>query len=259
MITFKTEREIAKMQRAGEVISRIFEFCSQLVLPGITTLEIDRAVEAFIRRNGAAPALKGLYGYPASICASVNEEVLHGLPAERALVEGDVLTIDVGVAWDGYHADAARTVVVGRGTDEARRLIATTAEALDRAIEVCRPGRWLSEVAHAIERVAARDGYGIVDGYVGHGIGTKLHEEPEVPNRVTPRLRRQDLLLESGMALAIEPVFRVGSGATRLLGNGWTVVTGDARLSAHFEDTVVIMDDGPRVLTRVGHALACAG
>ena len=250
MIRYKTEREIEKMRRAGEVVCRVFSFCSGFVRPGITTLEVDQRVESLIAACGAVPAFKGLYGFPASICASINEEVIHGIPRGRILNEGDLLTVDVGVIWDGYHADAARTFAVGEVSGAARALMEATAESLDRGIEQCRPGRRLSDIAYVIESVARNRGYRIVEGYVGHGIGISLHEEPQVPNSVSPALLLQDLVLRPGLVIAIEPMLQEGCGELRTLKDGWTVVTGDSKLAAHFEDTVAITERGPVVLTR---------
>jgi methionyl aminopeptidase len=250
LIRYKTEREIEKIRRAGEVVCRVFSFCSEFVRPGVTTLEIDRRVESLIEGCGAACAFKGLYGFPASICASVNEEALHGIPRDRVLLDGDLVTVDVGVSWDGYHADAARTFAVGDVSGAARALLEATAESLDRGIEQCRPGRRLSDIAWGIETVAKRRGYRIVEGYGGHGIGISLHEEPCVPNSLSPALLGRDLVLKPGLVLAIEPVLKDGDGGLRTLADGWTVVTSDARLAAHFEDTVAITERGPVVLTR---------
>jgi methionyl aminopeptidase len=250
LIRYKTEREIEKMRRAGEVVCRVFSFCSEYIRPGITTLAVDQRVESLISACGAVPAFKGLYGFPASICASVNDEVLHGIPGGRRLEEGDLVTVDVGVIWDGYHADAARTFAVGEVSGAARALVDATSESLDRGIEQCRPGRKLSDIAKVIESVARSRGYRIVEGYVGHGIGVSLHEEPEVPNSVSRVLLSRDLVLRPGLVIAIEPMFQEGSGGLRTLEDGWTVVTGDSGLAAHFEDTVAITERGPVVLTR---------
>lgn len=250
MIRYKTEREVAKMKRAGEVVCRVFSLCSEIVRPGVTTLEIDRRVESLIASCDAQPAFKGLYGFPASICASVNEEVLHGVPGPRVLLDGDLVTVDVGVIWDGYHADAARTFAVGDVSGAARALLEATNESLDRGIEECRPGRRISDIARGIESVANSRGYRIVEGWVGHGIGVSLHEEPAVPNSVRAVSPRHDLVLKPGLVIAIEPMLQEGSGRTKTRGDGWTVVTADSKLSAHFEDTVAITEDGCVVLTR---------
>jgi methionyl aminopeptidase len=250
LIRYKTEREIAKMKRAGEVVCRVFSLCSEIVRSGVTTLEIDRRVESLIADCGALPAFKGLYGYPSSICASVNEEILHGVPGARVLEDGDLVTVDVGVIWDGYHADAARTFAVGDVSGRARALLEATSESLDRGIEQCRPGRRLSDIARGIESVANSRGYRIVEGWVGHGIGVSLHEEPEVPNSVTSVPHGRDLVLKPGLVIAIEPMLQEGAGAAKTLADGWTVVTGDSSLAAHVEDTVAITEQGCVVLTR---------
>lgn len=248
MIRYKTEREIATMKRAGEVVCRVFSLCSEIVRPGVTTLEIDQRVESLIADCGAWPAFKGLYGFPSSICASVNEEILHGVPGSRVLMDGDLVTVDVGVVWDGYHADAARTFAVGDVSKGARALLEATSESLDRGIDQCRPGRRLSDIARGIESVANSRGYRIVQGWVGHGIGVSLHEGPEVPN--SPDDLSRDVVLKPGLVIAIEPMLREGAGGTRTLSDGWTVVTEDSSLAAHVEDTVAITKEGCVVLTR---------
>jgi methionyl aminopeptidase len=250
LITYKSSREIATMRRAGEVIVRVFEHLARQLSPGATTADVDREVEALIRGAGGIPSFKGYCGFPSSICASINEEVVHGIPGPRALRDGDLFTVDVGVIMDGYHADAARTFAVGSVDDSRASLADATARALDAGIEQCRPGLRLSDVAAAIEAVGRSSSYGIVEDYVGHGIGTQLHEAPQVPNFVSRRLRENDLVLKAGLVLALEPMFNLGTARTRTLADGWTVVTADGKCSAHFEDTVAITTDGPVVLTR---------
>jgi methionyl aminopeptidase len=250
VITYKSRREIDKMRTAGQVIVEIFEVLEGLVRPGISTGEIDERVEDIIRRGGNRPSFKGYHGFPASICASINEEVVHGIPGDRILHEGDLLTVDVGVIHKGYHADAARSYAVGGVNADVDRLAAATADALDSGLAACRAGNLLSDIARAVESHGRRNNYGVVEEYVGHGIGTQLHEDPRVPNYVSPDLLRRDLVLKPGLVLAIEPMFNLGTARTRTLTDGWTVVTEDGRCSAHFEDTVAITDAGPEVLTR---------
>lgn len=250
MITYKTPREIDRMRSAGQVVARVFELVRGMLRPGITTLEIDARVEDLIRGEGGKPSFKGLYGFPASVCASINEQVVHGIPDRRPLEEGDLLTIDVGVLQKGYHADAARSFPVVSVSAEVSALAQATAEALNAGIAACKAGGRLSDIARAVEDRGRQAGYGIVEDYVGHGIGTKLHEEPQVPNYVSDALLTRDLILKSGLVLAIEPMFNLGTKATKTLKDKWTVVTADGRCSAHFEDTVAISDEGHEVLTR---------
>lgn len=250
MVTFKSKSEIAKMRAAGEVIVRIFELCERIVKPGVSTGEVDAQVDTLIRDSGNRASFKGYMGYPASICASVNEEVVHGIPSERVLRDGDLLTVDVGVIHQGWHADAARSYAVGAINAERTELAQATADGLDAGIKACQVGHRLSHIARAVEAEGRRHQFGVVEQYVGHGIGTALHEEPQVPNLVTPSLLRNDMVLRPGLVIAIEPMFNLGTAETRTKSDGWTVVTKDGRCSAHFEDTVAITDDGPEVLTR---------
>jgi len=250
VITYKSEREVDRMLAAGQVIAKVFDLLEEIVRPGVTTREVDARVEELIRGEGGIPSFKGYHGFPASICASVNEEVVHGIPSERTLEEGDLFSVDVGVILKGYHADAARSYAVGEVSEEVRRLMETTRRALDAGIEATRAGNRLSDIARAVETLGREGRFGIVENYVGHGIGTELHEEPQVPNFVSPALLRRDLVLRPGLVLALEPMFNLGTKETRTLEDGWTVVTADGRCSAHFEDTVAITKEGPRILTR---------
>ncbi|NRA95332.1 MAG: type I methionyl aminopeptidase [Planctomycetes bacterium] len=250
MITYKSKREIERMRSAGQVIAKVFDLVGDLVRPGITTGEIDAKVEEFICSEGGTPSFKGYHGFPGSICASVNDEIVHGIPSDRELADGDLFTIDVGVIIRGYHGDAARSFPVGAVSADVARLAAATAEALNDGIQACRPGNRLSDIARAVEARGRGDGYGIVKQYVGHGIGTDLHEEPQVPNYVSDSLLKSDLVLKRGLVIAIEPMFNLGTGETRTLDDEWTVVTKDGKCSAHFEDTVAITDDGPEIMTR---------
>lgn len=247
--TCKSPREIDRMLVAGQIIARIFELVRDMAEPGVTTARIDAEVEAMILAEGCTPSFKGYHGFPASICASINEEVVHGIPKDRPLLEGDLLTVDVGVIHRRFHADAARSYPIGAVAPEVEQLARVTAASLEAGIAECRPGHRLSQVCAAIEAVGREHGYGIVEGYVGHGIGKKLHEEPRVPNYVAG-LENRDLVLRVGHALAIEPMFNLGTKETDELDDRWTVVTRDGRCSAHFEDTVAITEDGPRILTR---------
>lgn len=251
MIVYKSRRDIDKMRVSGRVIARIFEMVAEALRPGVTTAELDRMVEDHIRRENGVPSFKGYHGFPGSICASVNEEVVHGIPGSRVLEEGDLFTIDVGVQIKGFHADAARSYPVGgRVPPEVDRLARATARGLQAGIEACRVGARLSELSGAVEAVGKEGGFGVVEDYVGHGIGRQLHEEPQVPNYVNKRLLSKDLVFRSGLVIAIEPMFNLGGKGTKTLSDGWTVVTADGQASAHFEDTVAITDDGWETLTR---------
>jgi methionyl aminopeptidase len=249
VIPLKTAAEVDAIGRAGAIIGQLFEEAPARIVPGATTGELDQFVEEFIRSHeGAVPAFKGLYGFPASACISVNHEVVHGIPSEtRVLAEGDLVSLDVGVVLDGWYADAARTFGVGQIDQAARQLLEITEESLREGIAQAVAGRRLGDIGAAIQRVAERAGYGIVRDLVGHGIGRSPHEEPQVPN--FGRSGR-GLLLRPGMTLAIEPMINEGSAEVRTLSDRWTVVTVDRSRSAHFEHTIAIEESGPpRILT----------
>ncbi|PYM62096.1 MAG: type I methionyl aminopeptidase [Candidatus Rokuibacteriota bacterium] len=254
MIVLKSPREITLMREAGQILVAAMRMCRDLVKPGVSTLEIDREVEALIRERRAKPAFKGYRGFPATICASINEEVVHGIPAAtRRLEEGDIVGLDLGAIVDGYYADAAMTLPVGEVSEQARRLIEVTREALDLAIAQARPGRRLGDVSAAVQRHAEGAGFGVVRSFVGHGIGRALHEDPQVPNFGEPG---KGPLLRPGMVLAIEPMVTMGHWEVRVLKDRWTAVTEDGSLAAHFEDTVAVTDAEPDVLTRPARAEA---
>ena len=247
MIELKSPTQIGHMREAGRILADAFRVCRDLVKPGVSTLEIDREVEALIRERKAQPAFKGYRGFPATICASINEEVVHGIPAaRRRLREGDIIGLDLGAIVEGYYADAAVTMPVGEVTDEARRLLDVTRESLELAIAQCRPGQRLGDVSAAVQQHVEGAGFGVVRAFVGHGIGERLHEEPQIPNYGQPG--RGPRLVE-GMVLAIEPMVAMGRPETRVLGDGWTAVTRDGSLAAHFEHTVAVTEHGPDVLT----------
>lgn len=252
VITIKSEREIAKMRVASRIVAEVLREMETWVRPGVTTSELDRLAEEWIRGKGGEPAFKGYRGFPASICASVNEEVVHGIPGSRKLKEGDLFTADVGVRYQNYYGDAARTYPVGKVSPRARDLSETTRQGLEAGLARVGPGGKLSDVARAIQDVAKKKGYAVVRKFVGHGIGTALHEDPQVPNFVSPDLLANDIILEPGMVLAIEPMFTHGTHDVEILSDGWTVVTADRKLSAHWEDTVAVTKDGRDVLTRCG-------
>ncbi len=244
--------EIDVMRQAGQIVGRGLKLLQELVRPGISTADLDAAFEKHVRASGAVPTFKGYRGFPASICASVNEEVVHGIPSpDRVLKEGDIISIDAGATFKGYVGDAAVTVGVGRITAKAQRLIDVTRDALEAAIQVVGPGARLSQIAAAVQNHAEKNGYSVVRDYVGHGIGTKMHEEPQVPNYVIHPVDSFEYVLKPGICIAIEPMVNEGSHRVRTLDDDWTVVTTDRKLSAHFEHTVAVTKDGREVLTRL--------
>ena len=236
------------MARAGRIVAGTLALMRTLVRPGVSTEDLDAAAEAFIRgHEGATPSFKGLYGFPKTLCTSIDSEIVHGIPSSRrVLAEGSIVSVDVGVFLEGLHADSATTIPVGRIASEAERLLSVTQQCLEAGIGAARVGNHVGDIGHAVQQVAEGAGYGVVRELVGHGIGTRFHEEPQVPNYGAPK--RGPRLLE-GMTIAIEPMITVGSPATKTLGDKWTVVTADGTLSAHFEHTVAITANGPRILT----------
>ncbi len=234
------------MRKAGKVVSALLKLMEKEARVGVTTEALDRIAEDFIRSQGATPAFKGYYGYPASICVSVNEEVVHGIPGKRALKGGDIVGIDVGVVVDGYFSDAARTFPIGQVDAKGLKLIAVTREAMNRGIQKAVEGNRLSDISWAVQSFAEENGYAVVRKYTGHGIGKNLHEDPQVPNFGQPN---QGPNLVEGMALAIEPMLNLGSHDVEELSDGWTVVTKDGMRSAHFEETIVVGKDKPEILT----------
>jgi methionyl aminopeptidase len=247
VIELKSPAQIAHMREAGRILAEAFRMCRDLVKPGVSTLEIDREVEALIRGRKAKPAFKGYRGFPATICASINEEVVHGIPAsKRRLREGDIIGLDLGAIVEGYYADAAVTLPVGDVPDAVRHLLEVTRESLELGIAECRPGRRVGDVSAAVQRHAEAAGFGVVRAFVGHGIGRALHEDPQVPNFGEPG---RGPLLRSGMVLALEPMVTMGHWEVRVLADRWTAVTADGSLAAHFEHTVAVTEHGPDVLT----------
>lgn len=247
MITCKSEREIAYMREAGRVVAKAHAELARAIRVGITTLELNRLAEAIIVKEGAVPAFKGLYGFPYTICASVNEEVVHGFPSLRKLENGDIISIDIGAEKNGYFGDSAATYPVGDVSPEVLQLLKATEESLYKGIAMAKAGNRLSDISHAVQTCAEGYGYSVVRDYVGHGIGRKPHEDPQVPNYGRPG---RGLRLRAGMTLAIEPMINMGTYEVRTLSNNWTVVTLDAKLSAHFEHTIAITDDQPEILTK---------
>lgn len=249
MITLKSAREIEIMARAGRIVAATLDLMGEQVRPGVSTEELDAAAEEFIRSHpGATPSFKGLYGFPKSLCISINEEIVHGIPSpKRILREGSIVSVDVGVYFEGFHADAASTFPVGKVSPEAERLLRVTVEALAAGIAEARLGNHIGDIGHAVQKVAEAAGFGVVRELVGHGVGQRMHEDPQVPNHGQPRRGPK---LQAGMTLAIEPMITQGDYSTRMLDDNWTVVTADGSLAAHFEHTVAITKEGPRILTR---------
>lgn len=248
MIIGKSKKEIEKMRAAGQLVGSVLQHLTTMVEPGVTTLEIDRAAEKMIRDAGALPTFKGYHGFPYSICASVNEQVVHGFPSDYKLTEGDIFSIDCGVTLQGFVGDTATTVPVGNVPVDRLKLIRVTEECLDRAIEQCRPGKHLGDIGWAVQEHAEANGYSVVREYVGHGIGRQMHEDPQIPNYGRPG---QGPKIKAGYVFAVEPMVNMGSIHTKVLADGWTVVTMDGQPSAHTEHTIAITEAGPEVLTRV--------
>ncbi len=248
MIIGKSQKEIDKMRAAGQLVGRVLQELRALVAPSVTTLEVDRAAEKMIRDGGAAPTFKGYNGFPFSICASVNEQVVHGFPSEYRLKEGDIFSIDVGATLEGFVGDTATTVAVGKVSEDRLQLMRITEECLELAIAQCRPGNHLGDIGFAVQSHAEAHGYSIVRDYVGHGIGRRMHEDPQIPNYGQPGKGPK---IKKGYVFALEPMVNMGSLHTKTLKDGWTVVTVDGQPSAHFEHTVAITEEGPEVLTKV--------
>jgi len=247
LIIFKSPEEIQRMRKAGRIVALTIERLVESVRAGITTMDLDRLAERIIRKEGAVPSFKGYRGFPGTICTSLNEQIVHGIPGERRLIPGDVLKLDVGCIWEGYHGDSAVTVFVGGAPSEvAEKLARVTEEALEAGIAQLRAGGRLSDVGHAVQQVAEGAGFTCVREYAGHGVGRALHEDPQVPNYGEPG---RGPVIKPGLVVAIEPMVNVGDWRTRVLADHWTVVTRDGSLSAHFEHTIAVTEDGPEVLT----------
>lgn len=248
MISIKTEQELERMRQAGRIVAEALAGLVERVRPGVTTASLDAWAERLIRQRGSVPSFKGYHGFPASVCISVDEEVVHGIPGRRRLREGQIVSLDVGVIFEGYQADAAVTVGVGKISSVAADLLQVTQEALKAGIAAARAGRRLGDVSHAIQVAAESKGYGVIREYVGHGIGREMHEEPQIPNFGPPG---RGPLLRQGMTLALEPMVTMGDYQTRVLDDMWTVVTADGGLSAHFEHTIVVTEGEAEILTRL--------
>ena len=247
MITLKSSHEIELMRQAGKITAAARALAGAMVAPGVTTREINRAVQRFIKSKGAVPSFLGFHGYPASVCISVNDEVIHGIPGKRVLREGDIVSIDVGAYKDGYHGDCAGTYPCGRISEEARRLIDVTRQSFFEGLKYAREGYRLPDLSGAVQRYVEANGFSVVREYVGHGIGTQMHEAPEVPNYVEPKAGRPRFL--RGMTIALEPMVNAGRAGVVVLPDGWTVKTADGKLSAHYENSILITDGEPELLT----------
>lgn len=248
MISLKSPRELDLMAEGGRIVAATLAMLRAAVRPGVSTLELDRMAEDFIRKHpGATPSFKGLYGFPGTLCTSINEEIVHGIPSKRRILhEGDMLKIDVGVRFAGLHTDSATTVAVGEVDPTSRRLMSVTVEALDAGIAAARPSNHIGDIGAAVQAVVERAGFNVVRDLVGHGIGEQFHEEPQVPNFGKPK---RGTKLVPGLTIAIEPMVNVGGFKTRTLPDKWTIVTADGSRSAHYEHTVAITENGPRILT----------
>ncbi len=244
----KTDREIELMGNSSRMVAETLKILGDLLGPGKTTGELDRVAEDFIRSSGGVPSFKGYRGFPASICASVNSEVVHGIPGSRVLENGDIISIDVGVVKDGYHGDGAATFPVGEISGQAMELLETTRDALGAGIGEAVHGNMVRDISAAVQKVIEDRGFSVVTDYTGHGIGKNMHEDPQIPNFVT---NGDKSMLASGMALAIEPMVNIGGSEVKTKADGWTVITKDGSLSAHFEHTVVVRDDKAGILTKV--------
>jgi methionyl aminopeptidase len=249
MITLKSARELALMREAGRIVAEVLSEVQEAVAPGVTTADLEAIAERIIvGKYGVIPSFKGYRGFPGMLCASINEEIVHGIPGPRVLREGDIVSVDVGVICKGYHGDAAVTVAVGEIDAESQRLMEVTAESLRIGIEAAVPGNWTSDISRLIQEYVEGQGYSVVREYTGHGIGREMHEDPQIPNYYARGMGR--VRLRPGMTFALEPMVNVGGWRTRVLDDNWTVVTADGKRSAHFEHTVAVTNNGPEILTR---------
>ena len=246
MITLKSAREIELMRRAGKITAAARALAGEMVKPGVTTREIDKAVYQFIKSQGAEPSFLNYNGYPASVCISVNDEIIHGIPGKRVLREGDIVSVDVGAYIDGFHGDCAATYACGKISDEAQRLIDVTRQSFFEGIRFAREGCRISDIGHAVQEYAEANGFTVVREYVGHGVGRRMHESPEVPNFGAPGHGPK---LLRGMTIAVEPMINMGAAAIRQMPDGWTVKTADGKYSAHYENTILITSGEPELLT----------
>lgn len=249
MINVKSSKEIELMRIAARLTGETLNLLKEHIKPGISTAELDRIAENYLKKNNATPTFKGYGGFPGSVCASVNEQVIHGIPSKKVILkEGDIISLDFGACYKGYNGDAARTYPVGKISEDAEKLIRVTEESFFKGLEFCKPGYRISDISHAIQEYAEKFGYGVVREYVGHGVGRELHESPEIPNYGNPGRGPR---LVNGMTIAVEPMINMGDYRVRTLSNDWTVVTLDGCLSAHYENTILITKGEPEVLTLV--------
>lgn len=249
MIILKSPREIGLMQKANQIVAQTHAYLAEKISVGITTAEIDRLGEEFIRSKGAVPSFKGYHGYPASICVSINDEVVHGIPSKKRIInDGDLVSLDIGAYYEGFHGDAARSLGVGKVSQEIERLIKVTEESFFKGLKEAVPGNRLSDISHQIQKYVEGEGFTVVREYVGHGIGREMHEAPQIPNFGPPG---RGPLLKAGMTLAIEPMVNIGGFKVKTLKDGWTVVTADSSLSAHYENTIAITDKGSHILSKL--------
>jgi methionyl aminopeptidase len=246
MIPLKSKQDLEMIGESGKILAKIMQRLREFIRAGIFTQEIDRLAEELIRRENAIPAFKGYKGFPANICTSINEEIVHGIPGERRLGNGDIISLDLGINYKGYFSDAAITLAIGRPEPRIKKLIEVTKTALSEGIKQARVDNHLSDISYAIQSYVEKNGFSVVREFVGHGIGLKLHEEPEIPNFGRPQ---QGPILREGMVFAIEPMVNMGTWESKILDNGWTVVTKDGLASSHFEHTVAITENGPAILT----------
>ncbi|MDR3735475.1 MAG: type I methionyl aminopeptidase [Acidobacteriaceae bacterium] len=247
-IMIKTPQEIAKMRRSGEVLQKVLHAVREVVAPGVSTMDLEKAAASKIAEFGATPAFKGYHGYPACLCTSVNDEVIHGIPsAKKILAEGDVVSVDCGVVLDGFYSDSAVTIPVGKVSPAVRKLLDVTEQSLAAGIQEAQVGATIGDIGATVQEAIEANGFGIVRDFVGHGIGRSMHEDPQIPNYGT---RGKGPKLRAGMVLAIEPMVNIGSGDVKVLKDGWTAVTVDGKWSAHFEHTVAVTESGPVILTR---------
>ncbi len=246
MITLKSQQEIELMRRAGKITAAARALAGEMVTPGVTTQEIDKAVFRFIKSQGATPSFLHYQGYPASVCISVNDEIIHGIPGPRVLREGDIVSIDVGAFKDGFHGDCAATFPCGKISEEAKRLIAVTRQSFFEGLKFAREGYRVPDISRAVQTYVEQNGFSVVREYVGHGVGREMHEAPEVPNYVESRQRPR---LLRGMTIAVEPMVNAGGAGICVMSDGWTVKTADGSLSAHYENTILITDGEPELLT----------
>jgi methionyl aminopeptidase len=251
MITLKAAHELSLMREAGRIVAEVLSEIREAVAPGVTTGDLEAIAERIIVETyGAVPSFKGYRGFPGMVCSSINEEIVHGIPGSRKLEEGDVVSVDVGVIYEGYHGDAAITVGVGEVDAESQRLMDVTAESLRIGVEMAKPGNWTTDISKAIQAYVESQGYSVVREYTGHGIGRRMHEDPQIPNYYNPGIGGR-VRLRPGMTFALEPMVNIGGWQTRVLDDHWTVVTADGTRSAHFEHTVAVTQNGPEVLTRL--------